>query len=166
MVVLTTLKIVQDKRITIMQLRKNPDSPLIALTNSRLETPHSGKAIPQKKQQSLVKVTLGAVYLLLILALPAMAASTQIDTARRLLLVSLFALPAISSVSPDGLPFLFIVSIESFILHKRESIPYLKALLLAAWANGFYLVASVVSFAFWILPFPLSIIGLMIYAPM
>jgi hypothetical protein len=149
-----------------MQLRKKLDSYFISLTNSRLETPHSGKAMPQTKQQSLVKATLGAVYLLLILALPAMAASTEIETARRWLLFSLFALPAISSVSLYGLPFFFIVSIESFILHKRESIPYLKALLLAAWANGFYLVASFVSLLFWILPFPLSIIGSVISAPM
>lgn len=146
-----------------MQLRKKPDSPLIPLTNSRLETPNSGKAMPQTKQQSLVKVILNALYLLLILTLPAMACW---GNSRLLFASSLFTLPAASSISAYGLPFLAIVSIEAFILHKREFIPYLKAFWLAAWANGFYLVASFVSFTFWTLPFPLSLMGSVISAAM
>jgi len=46
-----------------MQLRTKPDSALISLTNSVLEPPNSGKAMPQNKWQSLAKVTLGALYL-------------------------------------------------------------------------------------------------------
>jgi uncharacterized membrane protein (DUF485 family) len=145
-----------------MQLRKKSDSALISLTNSRLETPNSGKDLPHKKRQSLVKVTLGALYLLLIVALPAMACG---DFNRDLLASSLFTLPAVSSVSAFGLPLLAIVSIESFILHQRESIPYLKAFGLAALANGFYLVASPVSYAFFTL-FPLSLLGSVISASM
>jgi len=144
-----------------MQLRKKSDSALISLTNSRLETPNSGKALPHKKRQSLVKVTLGALYLLLILALPAMASCG--DLSRDLSLASsLFTLPAVSSVSAYGLPLLAIVSIESFILHKRESIPYLKAFGLAALANGFYLVASSVLSTL----FPWSLLGSVISASM
>src|SRR4028118_605766 len=163
MVVLTTLKIVQDKRRTIMQLRKKPDFYFISLTNSRLETPHSGKAMPQTKQQSLVKAILGALYLLLILALPAMACG---GNSRLLFASSLLTLPTASLISAYGLPLLAIVFIEAFILHKREFISYLKAFWLAAWANGFYLVASFVSFTFWTLPFPQSLIGSVISAAM
>jgi hypothetical protein len=148
-----------------MQLRTKPDSALISLTNSVLEPPNSGKAMPQNKWQSLAKVTLGALYLLLILALPAMASCGDFN--RDLLLASsLFTLPAVSSVSAYGLPLLAIVSIESFILHKRESIPYLKAFGLAALANGFYLVASLVSYAFLSTLFPLSLLGPVISAAM
>jgi hypothetical protein len=142
-----------------MQLRKKSDSALISLTNSVLEPPNSGKALPHKKRQSLVKVTLGALYLLLILALPAMACG---GFNRDLLASSLLTLPAVSSVSAYGLPLLAIVSIESFILHKRESIPYLKAFGLAALANGFYLVASSVLRTL----FPLSLLGSVISAAM
>jgi len=144
-----------------MQLRKKSDSALISLTNSVLEPPNSGKAQPQKKRQSLVKVTLGALYLLLIVALPAMASCG--DLSRDLSLASnLLTLPAVSSVSAYGLPLLAIVSIESFILHKRESIPYLKAFGLAALANGFYLVASSVLRTV----FPLFLLGPVISAAM
>jgi hypothetical protein len=146
-----------------MQLRKKSDSALISLTNSVLEPPNSGKALPQNKWQSLAKVTLGALYLLLIVALPAMASCG--DLSRDLLASSLFTLPAVSSVSAFGLPLLAIVSIESFILHQRESIPYLKAFGLAALANGFYLVASPVSYAFFTLS-PLSLLGSVISASM
>jgi hypothetical protein len=146
-----------------MQLRKKLDSPLIPLTNFRLKTPNSGKAMPQTKQQSLVKATLGVLYLLLILALPAMACG---GNSRWLFASSLFILPAASSISAYGLPLLAIVCIEAFILHKREFIPYLKAFWLAVWANGFYLVASFVSFTFWTLPFPMSLIGSVISAAM
>jgi hypothetical protein len=147
-----------------MQLRKKSDSALISLTNSVLEPPNSGKALPHKKRQSLVKVTLGALYLLLIVALPAMASCGDFN--RDLLASSLFTLPAVSSVSAYGLPLLAIVSIESFILHQRESIPYLKAFGLAALANGFYLVASLVSYAFLSTLFPLSLLGPVISASM
>jgi hypothetical protein len=148
-----------------MQLRKKSDSALISLTNSVLEPPNSGKAMPQKKRQSLAKVTLGALYLLLIVALPAMASCG--DLSRDLSLASsLFTLPAVSSVSAYGLPLLAIVSIESFILHKRESIPYLKAFGLAALANGFYLVASLVNYAFLSTLFPWSLLGSVISAAM
>jgi hypothetical protein len=144
-----------------MQLRKKSDSALISLTNSVLEPPNSGKALPQKKRQSLAKVTLRALYLLLILALPAMASCG--DLSRDLSLASsLLTLPAVSSVSAYGLPLLAIVSIESFILHKRESIPYLKAFGLAALANGFYLVASSVLRTL----FPLFLLGPVISAAM
>ena len=146
-----------------MQLRKNPASPLIPLMNPGLETPNSGKAMPQRKQQSLVKVILNALYFLLILTLPAMACG---GNSRLLFVSSLFTLPAASSISAYGLPLLAIVSIEAFILHKRESISYLKAFWLTAWANGFYLVASFVSFTFWTLPFPQSLIGSVISAAM
>jgi hypothetical protein len=147
-----------------MQLRTKSDSALISLTNSVLEPATSAKAQPQKKRQSLAKLTLGALYLLLIVALPAMASCGDLN--RDLSLASsLFTLPAVSSVSAFGLPLLAIVSIESFILHKRESIPYLKAFGLAALANGFYLVASPVSYAFFTL-FPLSLLGSVISASM
>lgn len=145
-----------------MQLRTKSDSALISLTNSVLEPPNSGKALPHKKRQSLGKVTLGALYLLLIVALPAMACG---GFNRDLLASSLFTLPAVSSVSAFGLPLLAIVSIESFILHQRESIPYLKAFGLAALANGFYLVASLVSYAFFTLS-PLPLLGSVISAAM
>ncbi len=146
-----------------MQLRKNPASPLIPLMNPGLETPNSGKAMPQRKQQSLVKVILNALYFLLILTLPAMACG---GNSRLLFVSSLFTLPAASSISAYGLPLLAIVCIEAFILHKREFISFLKAFWLAAWANGFYLVASFVSFTFWTLPFPQSLIGSVIAAAM
>jgi hypothetical protein len=147
-----------------MQLRKKSDPALIPLTNYVLEPANSGIALPQNKRQFLVKVTLGALYLLLIVALPAMACG---GFNRDLLFASsLFTLPAVSSVSAYGLPLLAIVSIESFILHKRESIPYLKAFGLAAFANGFYLVVSFVSYGFLSTLFPLSLLGSVISASM
>jgi len=146
-----------------MQLRKKSDSALISLKNSVLEPATSGKAMPQRKQQSLVKVILNALYFLLILTLPAMACG---GNSRLLFVSSLFTLPAASSISAYGLPLLAIVCIEAFILHKREFISFLKAFWLAAWANGFYLVASFVSFTFWTLPFPQSLIGSVISAAM
>jgi hypothetical protein len=129
-----------------------------------LEPATSAKAQPQKKRQSLAKLTLGALYLLLIVAFPAMACG---GFNRDLLFSSsLFTLPAVSSVSAYGLPLLAIVSIESFILHKRESIPYLKAFGLAALANGFYLVASLVNYAFLSTLFLWALLGPVISAAM
>ena len=146
-----------------MQLRKKSESPLIPVTNSGLETPNPCKAMLKKKQKSLVKAILDILFFLLILTLPAMACG---GNSRLLFVSSLFTLPAASSISAYGLPLLAIVSIEAFILHKREFISFLKAFWLVAWANGFYLVASFVSFTFWTLPFPQSLIGSVISAAM
>ncbi len=132
-----------------MHLEKKPDFPLTLLTNSRLEPRNLGRAMPQKQRQSLIKVILGALYLLLILALPAIAICEEFNPSSGLSFASnLFILPVASSISIYGLPLLLIVSIETFILHKREFIPYLKAFFLVAWANGFYLIASFVSYAY------------------
>lgn len=121
----------------------------------------------RKPRQLLIHSSLGALYLIAILALPAMACGSSIPRGNEFA-SSLFVLPAIASIMPYGLPLISIVFVETFILHKRESIPYRKACQIVALANGFYILASFVSFlslGFGLI-FPISLIGAVISAAM
>ncbi len=146
-----------------MQLHPNPNSSLVVYKDRELATYKSRRSISRKKWQSLIKVTLGAVFLVLILALPAIACGPD----RGVLFAShVFLLPAAASISSYGLPLLSIICIEASVLHNRESIPYLKAFGIAVGANIFYLIASLFSFVFLVSIFPLAVIGGAISAAM
>ncbi|GET41397.1 hypothetical protein [Microseira wollei] len=146
-----------------MQLHPNPNSSLVVYKNRELATYKSRRSISRKKWQSFIKVTLGAVFLVLILALPAIACGPG----RGVLFASnVFLLPAVASISSYGIPLLAIICIEAFILHKRESLPYLKAFGIALGGNIFYLIASLFSSVFLVVIFPLAVIGGAISAAM
>lgn len=146
-----------------MQLHPNPNSSLVVYNNHELATYKSRRSISRKQWQSFIKVTLGAVFLVLILALPAIACGP----AKGLLFAShVFLLPAAASISNYGLPLLAIICIEAFILHKRESLPYLKAFGIAVAGNIFYLIASLFSFVFLAGILPIAVIGGAISAAM
>ncbi|HEY9300120.1 MAG TPA: hypothetical protein VIQ31_27895, partial [Phormidium sp.] len=116
-----------------------------------------------KKWQSSIKFTLGAVGLLLIFALPAIACSSHsnsnVDFAYQL-----FYLPATASILPYGIPLVAIIFTEAYILSNRESIPYLKACGFTTLANIFYLLACFVSAIFVGIIFPIYLIVCVISA--
>lgn len=146
-----------------MQLYPNHNSSLVVYKNHDLAKYNSCRSIERKKWQSLLKVTLGAVFLLLILALPAIACGPG----RGVLFASnIVLLPAAASIYNYGLTLLAIICIEAFILHKRESLPYLKAFGIALGGNSFYLIASLFNYVFLVSIFPLSVIGGAISAAM
>ncbi|MFB2922448.1 hypothetical protein [Aerosakkonema funiforme] len=149
-----------------MQLNNKIDSSIVTVNNSALAIRKSGRNVASKNWQSLIKVTLGGVYLVLLLALPATACGsyymTNFEFSSRL-----FVLPAIASFYGYGIPLLTIVIIEAYILHKRESLPYLKACGFTTLANIFYIVACLLVYAsLFSLIFPISIIGSAISAAM
>ncbi|MBD2184107.1 hypothetical protein H6S82_03075 [Planktothrix sp. FACHB-1355] len=149
-----------------MQLNNRIDSSIVTMNSSALAIRKSGGNVTPKNWQSLIKVTLGGVYLVLILALPA-AACGSYRMSNFEFGSLLFVLPAIVSFYGYGIPLLTIILIEAYILHKRESIPYLKACGFTTLANIFYLLACFVSYAsFFSLFFPISIISSAISAAM
>ena len=130
--------------------------------------------VPVKKQaklsyksssQSLLKITLSSVGLLLIFALPAIACGgfgmSNIEFAQQL-----FFLPASVSIVPYGIPLATIIFIEAYILSNRESIPFMKACGFTTLAYIFYFLSSLVSAIFFMVPFPTSLIVFVISAAM
>ena len=148
-----------------MQLNRKIDSAIVPINNSALAIRNSGRTIHQKKWQSLIKVTLGAVYLAIILAIPAIACGPSFPS-NQLFASQLFVLTAIASFSNYGIPLVAIVLIEAYILHKREDIRFLKAFGWTILANLFYLFASGISFATFTIIFPVSLIGSALSAAM
>jgi hypothetical protein len=146
-----------------MQVHPNSNSSLVVYQDRGLVTYKSRRSIAHKSWQSLIKVILGAVFLLLMLALPAIACGSGKVISFSL---NLLVLPIFASISNYGLPLLAIIGIEAFILHHRESLPYRKAFGLAVGANVFYLIASLFNITFLGLLFPLAVIGGAIYAAM
>lgn len=146
-----------------MQLNPNSNSSIFVYKDRELATYKSRRSIYMKNWQSFIKVTLGAVFLLLILALPAIACGLPKGA---LFAANVFFLPAATSISSYGIPLLAIISIEAFILHKIESIPYNKACGLAVAGNIFYLIASLFSNIFFVVVFPGAVIGGAISAAM
>lgn len=146
-----------------MTQKPSLDLILLPLTPAPL-VPYRGVPVkPQPPRLSWLKVTGGTVGLLLMLTLPAMACGLHHGF---FFASSLITLPAISLMYGYGLPLLATVLIESFILCKRELIPYHKAFLIAGLASGFYLLASWVSLFFLSLVFPLAPIGSILLAVM
>lgn len=146
-----------------MQLYPNSNCSIVVYKDRELATYKSRRSISRKNWQSFIKVTLGAVFLLLILALPAIACGFGSGV---LFASHVFLLPAAASISSYGIPLLAIICIEAFILHNRESIPYLKAFEIAVGGNIFYLLASLFSFVFLVGIFPIVVIGGAISAAM
>jgi hypothetical protein len=108
----------------------------------------------------LFQVTLGTVFLVVILALPAMAYSDTKTNEESI--VELLILLEISKFYLYGLPFLGTLCIESFILSQRELIPYHKAFLITAVANVVYIFLSFFSFSCFFTPPGVSIPNLAI----
>ncbi|OKH32960.1 hypothetical protein NIES2119_24815 [[Phormidium ambiguum] IAM M-71] len=130
--------------------------------------------VPVKKQaklnyksrpQSLLKIILSSVGLLLIFALPAIACGkfsmSNIEFAQQLLF-----LPANLILYSYGIALVNLIFIEAYILSIRESIAYLKACGLTILAYIFYLLFSLVSAIFFIVPFPNYLIVFVILAAM
>lgn len=145
-----------------MQLNKKNNSAIVPIINFPLATRSSSQTKHRKKWQSLIKVTLGAFGLLLILALPAMACGLDLIYSASFL----FVLPAYASILPYGIPLVAIILIEAYILSKREFIPYMKACVFTTFANIFYLIGCFFSFASFSIIFPISLIGSAISAAM
>ncbi len=150
-----------------MQRYKQFDSAIVPITNFPLATRSLNKNKYQKKWQSLIKVILGAVGLLLIIGFPATACgggfanTSNIEFASQLLF-----LPAIATIFPYGIPLLAIVIIEAYILHKQEHLPYLKACKFATLANIFYIIICPLGLVSFSIFFPISLIGSAISAAM
>lgn len=146
-----------------MTQKPSLDLTLLPLTPAPL-VPYRGVSVkPQPPRLSWLKVTGSTVGLLLILTLPALACGLHQGF---FFASSLITLPAISLMYGYGLPLLATVLIESFILCKRELIPFRKAFVIAGLANGFYLLASWVSLFFLSFVFPLAPIGSILLAAM
>ncbi|MCL1470205.1 hypothetical protein [Argonema antarcticum] len=150
-----------------MQLNQKIDSSIVTVNNSALAIRSSGRTIHQKNWQPLIKATLGAFYLLLIIALPATACGGGFaNTSKFEFANQLFFLPAIATILPYGIPLVAIVVIEAYILYKREDIPYLKACAFTTLANIFYLISCSISAVCFSILFPISLIGSAISAAM
>ncbi|MCL1465616.1 hypothetical protein [Argonema galeatum] len=143
------------------------DSAIVPITNFALATPSSSKTKHQKKWQSLITVTLGAVGLVLIIPLPATACSFSFYyTSNSEFASQLLFLPAIATIFPYGIPLVAIVIIEAYILHKQEHLPYLKACKFATLANIFYIMICPLGLVSFSIFFPISLIGYAISAAM
>jgi len=147
-----------------MTQKPSLDLTLLPLTPAPLVPYRSVPVKPQPPRLSWLKVTGGTVSLLLILTLPVMACGGL--NRGWLFGSSLITLPAMSLMYGYGLPLLATVLIESFILCKRELIPYRKAVGIAGLANVFYLLASLVSFVFFSSLFFLAPLGSILSAAM
>jgi len=130
--------------------------------------------VPVKKQtklryksrlQSLLKITLSSVGLLLIFALPAIACGgfimSNIEFAQHL-----FFLPANLTIFSYGIALVNLIFIESYILSKCESMTYLKACRLTTLAYIVYFLFSLFSVILFMFPFPFSLIVYALLAPM
>ncbi len=121
--------------------RTTVNSAIIHITNSRLVTRKLSEGMSAKKWQFLIKVIFGAVGLLLILALPAIACGGYYSMSNYEFAAQMLFLPAIASILPYGIPLVAIIFVEAYILSKRESISYKKACGFTTLANIFYLIA-------------------------
>lgn len=101
------------------------------------------------KTQSF-QVVLGTVFLLVILALPAIAYSNTKTNEESI--VELLIFLEISKFYLYGLPFLGTLCIESFILSQRERISYPKAFFITGVANVVYIFLSFFSFSCFFTP--------------
>ncbi|MFP4120636.1 MAG: hypothetical protein ACLFWI_06400 [Coleofasciculus sp.] len=147
-----------------MTQKPSLDLTLLPLTPAPLVLYRGVPVKPQPPRLSWLKVTGGTVGLLLMLTLPALACGGL--NRGWLFGSSLITLPAMSLMYGYGLPLLATVLIESFILCKRELIPFRKAFVIAGLANGFYLLASLVSWVSLSVMFPLALIGSILSAAM
>lgn len=143
-----------------MQLNTKLDSAIAPVKKYALATRSSRKH--RKNWRSSLKIILGAVGLVLILTLPAIACGGSFPN-NQLFASQLFVLPAIASLSSlftaYGIPLVAIVLIEAYILHKREEISFLKACRFTTLANIFYFLACAVSLVSFAIIFPVSLIG-------
>ncbi len=116
--------------------------------------PSSLRIQPAQRFPFKPPVSLGwAIALLLLIAFPAIACGPppSFNYGAKLLVV-----PAIAILSGHGWPFLAIVGLESLILHKREDIPYVKAIGFTLAAQSFYLITCLFMFNNWsAYPFPI-----------
>lgn len=119
----------------------------------------------KSRWQSLLKITLSSVGLLLIFALPAIACGFS-GMSKVVFAQQLFFLPASVSIFPYGIPLATIIFIEAYILSNRESIPFIKACGFTTLAYIFYFLSSLVSAIFFMVPFPTSLIVFVISAAM
>ena len=112
------------------------------------------------------QVTLGTVFLVLILALPAIACS-GIRSGHSFILDLLMSLES-SNFYMYGLPLLASVCIELFILSQRERISYYKAFLITATTNIVYIFMGYLSIGFFesYYFFPINLIGSTILSAM
>lgn len=148
-----------------MQLNRKLDSAIVPVKDYAILTRNWRKNNHPTSWRSLLKITLGAVGLVLILTLPAIACGGSFPN-NQLFASELFVLPAIASFYAYGIPLVAIVLIEAYILHKREEISFLKACGFTTLANIFYLFACAVSFGSFAIIFPVSLIGSAISAAM
>ncbi len=95
------------------------------------------------------------IALLLLVAFPAIACGPPQSY---LYGAKLMVVPAIAIISGYGLPFVGIIVLESLILHKRENIPYMKAIGCTLGAQTFYLVTCFLMFSNWS-GYPMPILG-------
>ncbi len=147
-----------------MQLNKRLDTAIIPANNSALAIGNSRKNQLKRNGQSLIKITLVAISLLITFALPAIACGGFPNNVA--FSYELFTLPAIASIHSFGVPLIPIITAEAYILHKREDIPYLKACLFTTLANILYLIACLGSLASFGFIFPVSLLGSAISAAM
>lgn len=150
-----------------MQRNTQIDSAIVCVTNLGLKSRNFKQRKLLIKWQDLCKIILGAVSLLLILALPTIACGglSYYHVSNVSFAAQLFFIPALALMSGYGLPLVAIVFSEAYILSSRESIPYLKACGFTALANVFYIIACFFSAIFWIF-WPISLIGSVISAAM
>ncbi|HEY9849046.1 MAG TPA: hypothetical protein V6D28_06290 [Leptolyngbyaceae cyanobacterium] len=147
-----------------MQLNNRFDVKIVPSDNYALAIRNSSKIQHKINWQSLIKIMLCAISLLITFALPAVACGGFPNNVA--FSYELFTLPAIASIYSFGVPLIPIITAEAYILHKREDIPYSKACLLTTLANIFYLIACFVSLGSFGFIFPVSLIGSAVSAAM